>query len=379
MEKIKRFLEMTVPVTRCNLKCSYCYIIQHHQRGDVVSNFKYSPQEMGEAISQERLGGIAFINLCGKGETLLPNEMPEIVFEFLKQGHYVNITTNGTITKAIMRMMDFPKEYLERLIFNFSCHYEELVKRNLLKRFVDSVNTVQKAGCSFCVKLNLADEYIKKEKEIKEFCLENFGAYPVVAATRDEQGGMRLLTSYTEEEYIEYGKSFNSPLFDYSIETFMDKKHEFCYAGEWSLWIDMENGLTKSCMGSEIIQNIFDLSKPIKFEPIGYSCRAPFCVNANIYRALGTVPENMTPTFVSLRDRDGAHWFNERAKEFLSQKLYDNNEIYFGVTKFKFEIKSHIRNFKYWIKNKRYVQLMPRPIYRIIHFFNSKVKKICNR
>ena len=32
MDKINRFLECLVPVTACNLKCSYCYVIQEGRR-----------------------------------------------------------------------------------------------------------------------------------------------------------------------------------------------------------------------------------------------------------------------------------------------------------------------------------------------------------
>lgn len=365
---------MTVPVTNCNLKCSYCYIIQHGKRNSSASLFKYSPEQMGVAISKDRLGGIALINLCGKGETLIPKEMPEIIFQFLKQGHYINITTNGTLTNVIKKIMDMPAEYLERLIFNFSFHYSELIKRNLLDNFCESVKLVKEAGCSYCIKLNLSDEYIEKESEIKDFCRTKFGAFPVVAATRDERNGMSLFTKFTRDEYISHGKSYNSPLFDYSIKTFMDKKHEYCYAGAWTLWVDMENGLTKSCMSSEITQNIFDTSVPIKFKPIAYSCRAPFCVNANIYKTLGTVPDDSIPTFVELRDRSEAHWFNDRAKAFLSQRLYNNNDIYTGWKKYKSIIRSYYYNVIYWFSNKKYVQCIPKPIFRVIHNVHNKLR-----
>ena len=31
MDKIKRFFECLIPVTICNLKCEYCYIIQEER------------------------------------------------------------------------------------------------------------------------------------------------------------------------------------------------------------------------------------------------------------------------------------------------------------------------------------------------------------
>lgn len=134
-KKPKRFIECLLPVTICNLKCSYCYIIQENRRDMKKADLQYSPQHIAKALSPERLGGVSFISICGAGETLIQKEAIDIVYELLKVGHYVNITTNGTITKAIDKISNFPKKYLDRLHMSFSFHYLELREKNLLNIF----------------------------------------------------------------------------------------------------------------------------------------------------------------------------------------------------------------------------------------------------
>lgn len=105
-KNIDFFIECLIPITKCNIKCSYCYVIQRHHRNMQFANFRYSPEYMAKALSPQRLGGIAYISLCGAGETLLQKEVPEITYYLLKEGHYVNITTNGTITKAFKEISE---------------------------------------------------------------------------------------------------------------------------------------------------------------------------------------------------------------------------------------------------------------------------------
>lgn len=64
MEKIKKFIECLVPVTSCNLKCSYCYVMQEGRRKNQIPVFKYSPEHIGKALNKERIGGTAYISIC---------------------------------------------------------------------------------------------------------------------------------------------------------------------------------------------------------------------------------------------------------------------------------------------------------------------------
>ena len=332
MEKIKKFIECLIPVTVCNLECNYCYIIQRKSRTLKLPEFKYSPEHIGKALSKERLGGTSYISICGAGETLVPKEIIQIVEEILKQGHYVNITTNGTLTKKFEEIMKFDQELLKRLHFSFSFHYLELKRKNMLNDFFNNVNLVKKCGCSFIIQLNLCDDYIPYLDEIKKICLEKVNALPQVAATRKEQNdNVELMTKLTKNEYEDYGNSFDSNLFKYTMENFNKKRCEFCYAGAWSGVLNLANGKLMKCYGAPFSQNIYkNLKKPIKFEAVGNNCYSDFCRNSSHFVALGILGKEHESgyTYVDLRDRPEATWFNNNTKEFLKGKLYNNNKEY---------------------------------------------------
>ena len=94
---VKRFFECLMPVTVCNLKCSYCYVIQRNYRNMKLAELKYTPEHIGKCLTKERLGGECFFSICGAGETLAQPETLRIAKELLKNGHIVYITTNGTL------------------------------------------------------------------------------------------------------------------------------------------------------------------------------------------------------------------------------------------------------------------------------------------
>ena len=365
MEKIKRFIECLVPVTACNLKCEYCYVIQENRRTLQMPKFKYSPQIIGKGLSKERLGGIAYISICGAGETLLPKEMPQIINEILNQGHYVNITTNGTISNRFEEILDLiPKENLKRLHFSFSLHYLELIKTKNLENFVSNVKKMKEAGCSILLQLNLYDGYIPYIEEIKEFCLSNFNALPQIAATRKEDientkiSDVKLHTQKTKEEYFNIGKEFNSPLFEYTSQNFMVKRKEFCYAGDWSFNLNLATGMMKRCYFENETQNIFEnIDKPIKFKAIGCNCECKYCMNSSHFMSLGIIPEKYTKSYAELRNRENALWYTEEMKEFLSTKLFESNKQYNFFKKtyinLEYKIKKSIRKIKNVFKERK--------------------------
>ena len=97
MDKITKFIECLLPVTACNLKCSYCYIIQEGRRKQETFKLSHSPEFIAKALSKKRLGGICYISICGAGETLIPEDSTKLIKAILEEGHYVNVTTNGTL------------------------------------------------------------------------------------------------------------------------------------------------------------------------------------------------------------------------------------------------------------------------------------------
>lgn len=353
MEKIKRFVECLIPVTACNLRCEYCYIIQEGRRTSKMPTMKYTAEQIGTALNKERMGGVCYFSICGAGETLLPKETVEIVYELLKQGHFVNITTNGTISQRFNEIIEFPHEYLSRLHFAFSLHYLELKQRKLLDCFVENVKKIHEAGCSYLIQMNLYDGYIPYMDEIENFCLNNFGAKPQVAATRDEScNSFKLYTKHSKEDYKTIGMQMDSPLFEFTMKNFMVRRREYCYAGDWSFILDLDTGVMRRCYNKPFgIDIIADPKKPIPFEAVGRKCGREFCVNSSHFLSLGVIPELNTPTYASLRNREEGEWYSKQMNEFLSGKLSDSNKTYTPFKKSFIVIKDQYRRKKMFLKN----------------------------
>ena len=123
MDEIKRYIDCTVPVTNCTLRCHYCYITQHRLFDGPIPDLPYSPAHVRRALSKERLGGTCLINFCGDGETTLVPKLVEYVRELLEEGHYVMIVTNGTVTKRMVEFSELPASLKKHLFFKFSYHF----------------------------------------------------------------------------------------------------------------------------------------------------------------------------------------------------------------------------------------------------------------
>lgn len=337
MEKIKRFIECLIPITCCNLKCSYCYVMQRDNRKNKMADLKYSPEQIGKAMDKDRWGGTCYFSICGAGETTMQKNIEKIVYNILKNGHYVNITTNGTLKKRLLDIIKYNKAYISHLHFAFSLHYLELKRLNMLNDFFENINMVRDAGASILVQVNMCDEYMPYIKDIKKICLEKIGALPQVAATRKEHKGLQkieLLTNKSQKEYIAKGNEFKSPLFDFTMKNFNVKRKEFCYAGDWTGNLDLSTGILRRCYASYIYQDVFkNPSEKIRFLAIGNCCASPFCMNSSHFMSLGVIPSIKTPSYADLRNREEAKWYNIDAKNFLSSKLYESNDEYSIIKK----------------------------------------------
>lgn len=355
MDKIKRFFECLIPVPICNIRCEYCYITQRNGWDEKPTPFKYSPDHIGRCLTQERLGGVCYFSLCGSGETLVPKETIEITRRLLENGHYVNITTNGILSRRFDRILAFEPQMLERLHFAFSFHYLELIKRKKIKAFFENIKRVRAAGCSFLVQINLYDEYLPHLEEIKRLCLENVGALPHVAATRKENDLIEDIELYTElapEKYMEIAREFGSPLFDFTMQNFGVKRTEFCYAGDWTGTLNMATGMMQRCYGSNIMKDVFeDPSSPMSFVAVGNHCRSLFCMNSSHFMSLGVIPEQTTPTYASLRNRPGADWYSPKMAEFLGSKLGDSHERYDAAQRAKTDLYA-VADAALWVRPK---------------------------
>ena len=330
-DTIKYFFDTYIPITSCNLKCQYCYITQQNLWFNKPPKFNYDKAHIAEALSKERLGGICMFNMCGGGETLLHPYIIDIIEAILFNGHYIWVVTNGTLTSRYQKIAKLQKDLLFRLAFKFSFHYQELKRTNKLMAFVANVKHMQDVGCSFSLEITPHDELIESIDEIKEFSLKHFGALPHITVARDENDSKAILSKYnTKEQYAKIWQSFNSCMFDFKLQLFSEKRHEYCMAGKWTYWLNIGDGTLKQCYSNDKTQNIFiNKTKPIKLPAVGVKCKEPFCYNGHAFLTLGAIPCMKTPTYAEIRNRlqqDGREWLNPYMKDFISHKLHENNK-----------------------------------------------------
>lgn len=131
--------------------------------------------------------------------------------------------------------------------------------------------------------------------------------------------------------------------------------------GDWSATINLKNGIMDACYGAGHTQNIFEkIDKPIKFEAIGHGCPSKYCVNSSHFMSLGVIPHANIPSYVELRDRREANWYNTKMREFLSQKFNDSKSEYGMIKKMQVDFKNIIRKTS-----------------KILKYFNNKLKRGC--
>lgn len=325
---INHFFECLVPISKCNLHCEYCYVIQENRRNTKTSSLQDAVLKWKKAIREERIGK-SFFSFCGYGETFLAGkDFLQIIFDTLDCGHIVNITNNGTITSAIDYLIDLPSEMQRRLLLSFSLHYDELAERNLLDVFAENVNKIRNTEISCFVQINLCDSYANKSSEIKAFCLEHFGCLPQVAVTRRENGSkFSIYTDGTVENYVEIGKTYNSKLFEFTFNNFNVKREEFCHAGEFSYKVDISTGDIQRCYFEGSFMNIYDdLDCSIPAKPIGKHCGLAYCVNSSHFLSLGNINNFTTDSYVDLRNRECGWIKNEVGVELSNRFVALNRE-----------------------------------------------------
>ena len=349
MTKPKRMILCDFPNNKCNLKCEYCYLSQIPQSLRVGEEFRYSIEHISKCLSVERLGGPCIINMTGAGETMLQPQIVELCRLLREQGHYIELVTNFTVTKVVDQFMKLPEVLQEQMEFKISFHYNELRRLNWLDRFFENVDKVQKSHFSFALELMPYDELVPEIDNIIKICNERVGAKCQVTVGRAEyKSSMTLLSDYSKEEFKKIWSVFDSPMFEFKMGLLDVKRREFCYAGDWTLRVDLYTGEASPCYSQPYKQNIFeDPDKPINFVPVGCHCAMPFCINGHAHMSLGVIPEYQSPTYAEIRNRvrnDGTEWFSPKCKAFFSSKLYESNEEYSKYKKFKTNVGWYFRS-----------------------------------
>lgn len=333
MDSIKKIILFAVPTSICNFRCHYCYLTKRTEayQGQ-QAQFKYSPEEVARAFSKERVGGVAFMNFCADGETLLTKDIDLYIKALLEQGHYAEIVTNLTITPMLEKILAWDKELLKRVEFKCSFHYLELKKKNLLDIFAENVKKIWNAGASANIEVTPSDELIPYLDELKQFSLAHFGALPHLTIARDDgTKNINYLTDLSEDEYKRVWSSFDSDFWKFKREIFGKKQTGFCYAGMWSLYVNLATGYATQCYCGKGYEDVIGNYKiPLPNEPIA-RCPLAHCYNGHALLTLGLIP-NITlssPGYGDIRNRvkeDGTEWLMPEVKHFFNTKVGDNNE-----------------------------------------------------
>ena len=358
MKRIKRFIDCYIPTETCNLRCHYCYIAQKKRFKHKLTHFSHSLDEIREAFSIERVGGLCLINLCAGGETLLSPDVLPVVQQMITEGHYVMIVTNGTLTSRFKEISTFPEIIRSHLFIKFSLHYLEMKRLEWLNKFAENVQMMKKSKVSFTVEVTPSDELIPYISDLKDYCRKNFGALCHLTIARDDRtNGIDVLSDFGFSEYKMIWSQFDSDLFRFKSEIFYQKRNEFCYAGDWSIYVNLETGSIRQCYCGKEIGNLYDFRKPIYFEAIGKKCSLPHCYNGHAFLALGDIPEINDVTYDLTRNRiceDGSEWLQPEMKEVMKTRLWESNNEYSKIMKWKMTsdhrlyctIKGHLHGIK---------------------------------
>lgn len=342
-DKIHKLILCFIPTNRCNLNCSYCIVTQTNEWEREDIKFKYSVEHIIKAFSKERLGGCCYINLTAQGETLLFKDIVQLTRGLLEEGHYVEIITNGTVTKKLNEILEIPEELLSHLFFKISYHYEQIKKLKIEDVYWRNVKKIKDSPCSFTIELMPYDDIANDIDSLTKQCRENVGAVCHATVGRnDKQNSKGLLTEMAKEDYVDTWSVLQSTMFNLKMKLYGVRRKEFCYAGKWSLLVDISSGEASQCYGRMNTQNIFkDLTEKIQFMPVGYTCTQAFCFNGHAHVAWGIIPELEAPSYFEVRNRkceDGTNWVKKECEEYFKQKLYDNNHSFSKINKFVYSI-----------------------------------------
>lgn len=333
MDKIKKLVLFRIPMSICNFRCHYCYLSQRpvHFEGN-QPKMKYTPEQVAKAMSKERLGGIAYMNFCADGETLLTKDIDKYIKILVEEGHYAEIVTNLTVTFVLEKILSWDKDLLKRVEFKCSFHYLELKSKGLLDRFAENVKKIWDAGASANIEITPSDELVPYIEEVIDFSIQNFGALPHLSIARnDNTKGIDYLTKLPMEEYDRIWSRFGSGFWEFKKTIFGKRQKNFCYAGDWSIYIDLTTGKATPCYCGQSLGDVFAYPEsPIPKRAIG-RCPIAHCYNGHMLLTLGCIPQKYSTRYGDIRDRvktDGTHWLQPELLDFFNSKLEETNEEY---------------------------------------------------
>lgn len=324
-KKIQRYVQGTFNTFGCNLDCSYCYLKMKGIR-NIGKSFPYGVEHIAKAMSADRWG-ICYISLTGDGETLLSEEVVDLAYHLLNEGHYLNIINNGTQTQNLeymCRLLD--EDCISRVMLTFSLHYRELQKRGLLEQFFSNIRMMRDRGFTVYIHMVLCDDYYRDCEEIRKFCITETGICPQIGMIRNEsdKDNERRVSGYTQEEYYKMADSFHSPYFE--MQKFLYEENcskEYCYAGRLGALLNFTTGVMRQCVANDRPVQVFDdIEKEIDFEEVGFHCNSPWCY-CSTFQIFGMIANKDYPTYSMIFENGNNPYISENMRYALDVKLAD--------------------------------------------------------
>ncbi len=242
---------------RCNLNCEYCF-------GKITDNkVKVNSIDIEKLIrTLDSTKKIFRISFTGGEPTIIPNFWEAVKAITLK--HYVSFNTN-LITKNLQKIIDEinPTRILH---IHASLHYDELVKKNLLERFINNFKLLQKSGFNIYTEAVAYPRWKNKVEQMKSI----FKKEEVEVTFAPYYGKFEEKNypeSYTESEK----QSFD--LLNEDIKCFM-QKGELCNAG-YNAAVVFSNGNVYPCY--QIKEKIGNIYEGINFNSTLIKCPSKRC------------------------------------------------------------------------------------------------------
>lgn len=228
----------------------------------------------------------------------------------------------------------------------------------LLDQYFDNVNLMKKSEASIVVEITPNDETEEYISEIKEICMEKLGALPQVTIARnDNDRRISHLSKHSFEDFVKIWSAFDSPMLDFKSTIFYKKRKEYCYAGDWSIYVNLVTGEYSQCYCGIRLGNVYEnINQPLKLIAMGKKCSLPHCYNGHAFITLGDIPELDAITYAELRNRisgDGTEWLSKEMKEFIGTKLSESNSKYSSIQKISNEVKRYGTAFNNRIKKRK--------------------------
>ncbi len=158
--------------SRCNFKCSHCYIKDYKMPGEELQM-----EDIKKIFKEIKKAGCLWLVLTG-GEPLLREDFLEVYNFLFAQGFFLVIYTNGSILneKIIKRFSQFPPFEIAVTLYGASEKTYEKVTRvkGMYKKVISNIETFKNQGIKIHIRTLVTKDNKNDLKKMKKIA-KNFG------------------------------------------------------------------------------------------------------------------------------------------------------------------------------------------------------------